>query len=478
MHGGVVVHHLRQRRLEREHLRLQVAETVAGVVPVDELRRHALAVIQARLLARVLAHPLQRPHAGGVVVEVGEAGQRHDPLRAARGRARDRRRRRDAAAVGPPEVDRPEVGGVGAAALHFRAHAVGAAHRRERAVVGEEAEHVEDRRPPRRPPLVQAEVAVVLEAHVLDRAGGDGGELDGGERRASGRGEHREAAVGVRGVGAGGPGEAEVVVALRRLGVDVGAEAVVGDGEVEAARGPVFGGGVGGEARALAQRLADEERVGGVIERLPDRAVAAVEHHEVAVAVDADAGDGPPRAARRPDDGAVGRLEDDVARGGELGGGALPDGAGAVGGPDDLRDAGDDGGHERAAVAVDDGDGEEEVGAGSGGLVVGAEEAEGVGGAEAGGVEAQQRGAGDGAVHEGDVVGEGGVRVGPGRGWPRRRVVERLGLGDLESEPADEEDKRRRRQGQGGGAEEPRVAPQHCRRQEGVCRIGGERRRV
>ena len=67
----------------------------------------------------------------------------------------------------------------------------------------------------------------------------------------------------IRRVRAGDLAEAQVVVPLRRLGVDVGAEAVVGDGQVEPARGPVSGGGVGDEARTRAQRLPDEQHVSG-----------------------------------------------------------------------------------------------------------------------------------------------------------------------------------------------------------------------
>lgn len=208
----------------------------------------------------------------------------------------------DAAAVRPPEVHRPEVGGVGAAALHVRAHAVRAAHRRVRAVAGVGVEHVAGGLPshPVRAPLVEAEVAVVLQPHVLHRAGGDGGELDGGQLLAAGAVEHGEAAVGVRRVGAGVLAVAKDVVALWRLGVDVGGEAVVGDGEVYPALRRVVKRRVGGEPCALLQRLPDDERVGWVVERLPHRPVAPVEQHQVAVAVDAHPGDAAPRRAGRP----------------------------------------------------------------------------------------------------------------------------------------------------------------------------------
>jgi hypothetical protein len=162
--------------------------------------------------------------------------------------------------------------------------------------------------------------------------------------------------------------------------------------------------------------LAEEQRVRGVVERLPDGRVLPVEQHQVAVGADADAGDGSARGARRPHRLAVGRLQHEVARRRELRRGALPDGAAAVGRPHHLRDPHGDRRHPPAAVAVDDGHAEEEVGARRRAAVVGAEEAEGEGRAVAGGVEAQQRGARHGAVAVGDVVRQRGVRVGPRRG--------------------------------------------------------------
>jgi len=142
-------------------------------------------------------------------------------------------------------------------------------------------------------------------------------------------------------------------------------------------------------------------------------------------------------AAGGPHDGSTGGgAEHEIARGRELRGRALPDVPAAVGGPDHLRDARHHGGHEPAAVAVDDGHAEEELGAGRR-LVVGAEEAEGVGGPVPRRVEAQQRRARHGAVCVRDVVREGRVRVGPRRRGLCRRVVERLRADD---NAADEEE--------------------------------------
>jgi hypothetical protein len=187
VHGGVVVHELWLRGLQREHLGLQGAGAVPRVGAVNELRGHAPAVVEAGLLAGVLADPVDRPHAGAAVVEVDHVPQRHEAAAAVHSSSRavgDRRGDGDAAAVGAAEVDGAEVGGVGAAALQVvGADAVRAADGGERAAdVRVEAQHVEDGRPPAaRPPLVQPEVPVVLQPHVLHRAGGGGGEPDAGK---------------------------------------------------------------------------------------------------------------------------------------------------------------------------------------------------------------------------------------------------------------------------------------------------------